>query len=109
MAERRVIVLTGGARGIGRAAAEAFHREGYLVAVMDREPADTACDWYFTGDLSQKEAIEAFAEGCRARYGGVDGLVHNAMASRGGYPDCGWEDFLWAQAVGVAAPYYLTR
>lgn len=108
MAERKVIVLTGGARGIGRAAAERFHQEGHLVAVIDRQAAGPACDWFMEGDLSRREDVEAFAAGCRARYEGVDALIHNAMASRGGYPDCGWEDFMWAQAVGVAAPYYLT-
>ncbi len=108
MKQPRVIILTGGAQGIGRAAAEAFHAAGELVAVMDILEADTACDWYFQGDLSQQADLEDFAQGCIQRYGGIDGLIHNAMSSRGGYPDCGYQDFMWAQAVGVGAPYYLT-
>lgn len=108
MLEHKVIVVTGGARGIGRHLAEGLTARGAQVAVMDRERSDTACPWFHVGDLSRREDIEAFARGVVERLGGVDGIVHNAMASRGGYPDCSFEDFLWAQAVGVAAPYYLT-
>lgn len=108
MFEEKVIVVTGGARGIGRHLAEGLSARGAQVAVMDREEGDTPCAWFFTGDLSRREDIEAFAEGIIRRFGRVDGIVHNAMTSRGGYPDCGFDDFLWAQAVGVAAPYYLT-
>ena len=75
---------------------------------MDQGASDTPCDFFFQGDLARKEDIEAFAAQCIQRYGTIDLLVNSAMASEGGYPDCGWEAFMKAQAVGVAAPYYLT-
>lgn len=78
------------------------------MAVIDRAQADTPCDWFCVGDISDPRALEGFAQGVVQRFGQVHALVHNAMATRGGSPHCGWEDFLWAQKVGVAAPYYLT-
>ena len=33
----RSVFVTGAARGIGRATAELFHREGYLVGAFDRD------------------------------------------------------------------------
>ena len=109
MFEGKTILITGGAQGIGRHVAEGFHHLGANVAVMDAKEADTACGWYFVGDLSRREDIEAFAGWAVARFGPVRALINNAMRSRGGWPDCGYEDFLYAQAVGVAAPYYLAK
>ncbi len=102
------VVITGGSRGIGRAIAEAFHARGDRVAIIDRAKSDTPCALFHVGDIGRKEDLEAFARACVAQWGQIDVLVNNAMETRGGYPDCGWEDFLYAQAVGVAAPYYLT-
>ena len=38
--EGKTAVITGGARGIGRAVADAFRREGAAVHIIDREPGD---------------------------------------------------------------------
>lgn len=102
------VVITGAGRGIGRAIAEAFHARGDRVAIIDQKKTDTPCALFFEGDVGRKDDLEAFARACMKQFDQVDVLVNNAMETKGGYPDCGWEDFLYAQAVGVAAPYYLT-
>ena len=109
MFDNKVIVITGTAQGIGQHLAQGLAAQGALVAALDRQPTACDCAFQMQGDLSLKKDLEAFAAQAVARFGRVDGIVHNAMASRGGWPDCSYEDFLWAQAVGVAAPYYLTR
>ncbi|NLD34862.1 MAG: SDR family oxidoreductase [Clostridiales bacterium] len=107
--EEKSVLLTGPSHGIGRAIAQTFHAAGWLVAGIDKEPSDAPCDFFMQGDIGDPAVLEEFAAACAARYGTIHALINNAMRSEGGLSDCGWEDFLQAQRVGVAAPYYLTR
>ena len=100
----KTAVVTGGAQGIGKAVAEAFRREGAAVHIIDRQPGD-----WFVGDVADKGALERFAEEVTVRSGKVDFLVNNALPVMKGIDDCTWEDFSYALAVGVAAPFYLTK
>ena len=43
------------------------------------------------------------------KHGHVDYLINNAPPLLKGIGECSYEDFVQAQLVGVAAPYYLTR
>lgn len=102
--EGKVAVITGGGHGIGRATAEAFRREGAKVHIMD-------VNWgeWFTGDVSDPRALEAFAATVIEQSGHVDFLINNAPPPMIGIDACGWDDFTRALAVGVAAPFYLTK
>ena len=100
----KVAVITGGARGIGRAIADAFIREGAVVHVIDKQPGD----WY-AGDVSDRETLEQFAEFVIAESGHVDYLINNALPMMKGIDECSWEEFSYALAVGVTAPFYLTK
>ena len=102
--EGKVAVITGGARGIGRCVANSFSREGASVAVIDIREGD-----WFVGDVSDKQTLERFAQDVVRRYGHVDYLINNALPLMKGMNDCTWEDFMSALAVGVAAPFYLTK
>jgi NADP-dependent 3-hydroxy acid dehydrogenase YdfG len=82
----RVVAITGGARGIGRATAEALAREGARVAIGDLDddlarrtaeeigPAASA----FALDVTDRASFEAFVDAVEARLGPVDALVNNA-------------------------------
>ena len=100
----KVVVITGGAHGIGRAVADAFLREGASVHIIDKQPGD-----WFVGDISDKETLEQFAESVIAKSGHVDYLINNALPIMEGINECTWEEFSYALAVGVTAPFYLTK
>ncbi len=70
----KVVVITGGAQGIGRCCAECFEREGATVHVIDVKDGP-----WFVGDLSDKSTLERFAADVIAKSGRVDVLVNNAM------------------------------
>ncbi len=104
MFEGKVTVVTGGAHGIGRAIADAFIREGAVVHIIDKQPGD-----WFVGDVSDKETLERFAESVVSESGHVDCLINNALPMMKGIDECSWEEFNYALAVGVTAPFYLTK
>ena len=71
-----VVLVTGGARGIGAAVAARFHRMGWDVVVADRDPAplgrSVACD------VADEASVAALVAGVAAREGRLDALVCNA-------------------------------
>ena len=102
--EKKVAVITGGAHGIGRAIADAFIREGATVHIIDKQQGN-----WFVGDVSDRETLERFAESVIEKSGSVDYLVNNAIPLMKGIDDCSWDEFSYALAVGVTAPFYLTK
>ena len=100
----KVVVVTGGARGIGKCICESFLAAGAKVAVIDLIEND-----YFVGDLADKGTLECFAERVIADYGHVDYLINNAAPKMCGITGGSYEDFEYALKVGVTAPFYLSK
>ena len=99
-----VAVVTGGAKGIGRAIAQEFRKAGAAVCVIDLLP-----NAYFVGDVSDQAVLEEFARKVIAEHGHVDYLINNALPLMKGIDECSWEEFNYALRVGVTAPFYLTK
>ena len=102
--DRKVAVVTGGARGIGLCIADQLRAAGARVCVIDLLEND-----YFVGDLASKETLEKFADKVIADCGRVDFIINNAAPASRGLSLCTYEDFEYAQRVGVTAPFYLVK
>ena len=100
----KVVVVTGGANGIGKCISEEFAKSGAHVCVFDLKEND-----YFQGDLADKATLEKFAEKVIAEFGHVDVLVNNAAPLSRGIAEASYEDFEYALKVGVTAPFYLSK
>ena len=104
MFQNKVIVITGGAGGIGKCITEEFEKQGAHVCVIDRAEGP-----HYVGALADKATLEDFARTVIGKYGQVDVLVNNAPPSFVGIDECSYEQFQRSLAIGVTAPFYLDK
>ena len=102
--QNKVVVVTGGVQGIGKCIREEFEKAGAKVCIIDLQEND-----YFRGDLADKATLERFAEKVIADCGRVDCLINNAAPRSVGINEGSYDDFAYALAVGVTAPFYLAK
>lgn len=100
----KVVIVTGGAQGIGKCIAEEFKKEGATVCVIDKQEGN-----HYIGDLSDKDTIEKFCLFVIERYGHVDYIINNALPLMKGIDECSYEEFLYALNVGITAPFYMVK
>ena len=104
MFQNKVIVITGGAAGIGKCIAEEFRSQGAHVCVIDSAEGN-----HFVGDIADQATLETFAQTVIAQYGRVDVLVNNAPPLFLGIDACTYAQFQRSLAIGVTAPFYLSK
>ena len=130
--EGRVAIITGAARGLGRAAAERLHERGASVAVNVRDRRAhglglvgvknlTQCrQEVFSdhgdraiavpGDISAPGVPEEIVRVTLKRFGRIDILVNNAAFARSTrFPDLSADEFRQALEVNLTAPFLLTQ
>lgn len=114
----RVAVITGAARGLGRAAAERLHERGASVAVnvRDRERAESLAKEIgenvlaVPGDIAADGIPEEIVRQTLERFGRIDILVNNAALARSTrFPDLSADEWRHALEVNLTAPFLLTK
>jgi NAD(P)-dependent dehydrogenase (short-subunit alcohol dehydrogenase family) len=109
---RRTVAVTGAASGIGAAIARTFAKEGWRVALIDRddavrEVAATLGEDHagYVVDVSSEASVDAGAQQIDAELGDVDALVNNAgvalLGPAADYPTSDWDATLATNLTGV--------
>ena len=116
--EGRVAIVTGAARGLGRAVAARLHERGAFVVVnvRDQTRAAAAAEALgdralgIAGDVTAPGFPDALARGTLERFGRIDILINNAALARSTrFPDLTADEFRQALEVNMTAPFMLTR
>lgn len=92
--ENQVVLITGGAKGIGAALTRAFAREGALACILGRNPAEAAALVAALAaeghraeavpcELTDEASVRAAVAALLARHGRIDGVVNNAGVNDG--------------------------
>jgi NAD(P)-dependent dehydrogenase (short-subunit alcohol dehydrogenase family) len=117
----RVVIVTGAARGIGRAAAEQFAAAGARVALVDvqRSEVEQAAGSIdrdgeravgIVADVSRREDVDRAVADCIATFGGIDIVVNNAgihfARTIDEYTDEEWDRIL---AVNLKGAFHMVR
>jgi len=118
----KVAVITGGSRGIGRAAAEVWTAHGASVVLIARTQAEletTAKELrtngaevhHLTGDVSQEADVERIRAFLADIAGRVDILFNNAAIAPSKMPlhELPPDEFDRALAINLRGPYLMTR
>ncbi len=121
---KRVTLVTGAGRGIGKAIALAFAAEGAKVAVAARTASELdqvvseinaggGESVAFTADLSDRSAPVRLVEQVKQKYGAIEVLLNNAGvgSSADPRPLVDFDDDFWdlTLAVNLTAPYLLCK
>lgn len=116
--DNKVVLITGGTRGIGRACAERFASEGASVAICGRDAANAQAVAAEIGpkvhgygcDVADSASVTALVEAVTAAQGTIYVLVNNAGITRDGLlmrmKDADWNDVI---AANLSGAFHLCR
>lgn len=119
--EDKVAIITGATKGIGRACAHEFAKEGAKVVVVGRtvslgeEVADQIRGdggeaLYVECDVSQRHQIEELVDATVAHFGGIDVVVNNAGVNhKADFFDTTDEDWDWVMSVDLKGTFMLSQ
>lgn len=110
----KVVLVTGGARGLGRAIAQVCAADGasiVLIDTLEEEGARTARELSATGadalfercDITRFDELQMLMERIRSRWGRLDGLVNNAALASGlaGRDLCQIDEASWDRVMTI--------
>ena len=116
----KVVVVTGGARGLGFALAQEFARRGAKVAINSRSESEVASArdklaalnfpcYAAVCDITDRQQVETFLSAVRSHLGPIDVLVNNAgIIQVGPFANQKIDDFEEAMAINFWGAVYNT-
>ena len=78
MADKRVMLVTGARKGIGRALVDHYRAQGLSVVGCSRSPVDRPDDDHHIVDITDETAVRQMMRAIKKRYGRLDILLNNA-------------------------------
>ena len=118
----KVLLVTGGARGIGAAAAEVFSQHGYDVSILDILPpaeadeirqkvqANGARCLYIQCDVADETQVKQAVQQTLAELGTIDVLVNNAgIVLVAAVEDIPYEQFMRVVSVNLGGTFLLCK
>ncbi len=111
----KVVLITGGSRGIGRGIAEFLHEKGFRVAITSRKEADADAQKKFLcirADNANADDRERAVQTVLEKFGRIDLLVNNAGIAprvRADLLDMSEESMNELLQVNLVAPFFLTQ
>jgi L-fucose dehydrogenase len=114
---QKVFIVTGGAKGIGRAICELLSSEGAIPVIADKDETagkelskKLSQSHFISVDLSSKDACRQAVEETVSKYGHIDGIVNNAGRNDGvGLENGSPEKFLQSIENNVGHFYYMAH
>jgi NAD(P)-dependent dehydrogenase (short-subunit alcohol dehydrogenase family) len=76
--DRRVVLVTGGTRGIGAGIARCFETSGDIVVVCSRRPAEVSAGEHIAADVRDPEHVDKLIASIVERHGRLDVVINNA-------------------------------
>jgi NAD(P)-dependent dehydrogenase (short-subunit alcohol dehydrogenase family) len=117
----KVMIVSGGASGLGLAAAEKFARNGYNIVIIDinDEKGAIAVEKikaigtdavYCHCDISSKEEVQKAAQTAKQRFGRADVLINNAgLEIRGSILQCDEDEWVRLYDINLKGIYYMSN
>lgn len=121
MSDRRVVIVTGGAKGIGYACVRRFFNDGdnVVIADMDKDAGKQAADkldasgehvFFVPTDVSDKLSVHNLVAQTLSKFGAIDVLVNNAgIIVKGGILDLGLKDFDKVLSVNLRGAFMVAQ
>ena len=121
MSEKKVMIVSGGASGLGLAAAEKFAKNGYNIVLIDiNEEKGKKAEQKIKGmgtdavfcvcDISNKDQVQKAAQITMERFGRADVLINNAgLEVRGSILQCTEVDWTRLYEINLKGIYYMSN
>jgi NAD(P)-dependent dehydrogenase (short-subunit alcohol dehydrogenase family) len=110
--DRKVVIVTGGSRGIGAGVVAGYRRRGWAVVAVSRtaKPAEDPAVLAVEGDVSDPVTIDRIISGALENFGRIDTLVNDAgVFISKPFTEYTIDDYARAVAVNLTGFFALTQ